>query len=266
MPPSRSPLPPWTPECCPPRFNHKMDEKLFTVNDIDFRTSDLKSLTVGQWLTDACIDTLPLLINKEEANCNIEIGPARHSPASTLASKNQQQEEEQHANNVNLIQSTTVSLLSLCPDITNEQLRDWNIFNPHSKSSLVLFPLNNGNPYNAHSGSHWSLLVLTSATTSTARWIHLDSCNGLNHTIAKQLIDKLRTNKPLPFVEPTVQQQTNNHDCGIFVIHWALCLMLQRGGTEGQSMEFPNIDSNQLRKEYYNIIQSFASSQIHNSK
>jgi hypothetical protein len=246
-----------------PRFNHKMDEKLFTVNDIDFRTSDLKSLTVGQWLTDACIDTLPLLINTEEANCEIGNGAARLSPASTLAAKYQQQ-EGQHANNVNLIQSTTVSLLSLYPDITDEQLRDWNIFNPHSKSTL--FPLNNGNPYNAHSGSHWSLLVLTSATTNTARWIHLDSCNGLNHKTAKQLIDKLPTNNQLPFIEPTVQQQTNNHDCGIFVIHWALCLMSQRGGTEGQSLEFPDIDSNQLRKEYYNIIQSFASSQIHNSR
>ncbi|CAD6270915.1 unnamed protein product [Miscanthus lutarioriparius] len=91
---------------------------------------------------------------------------------------------------------------------------------------LVLLHVNdNPDASVAEGGSHWTLLVLDSATRPSApRFVHHDSLRGMpNLPIAAHLADALRPllqcdSGTVALVQGHTPRQTNSYDCGVYVM------------------------------------------------
>ncbi|KAK4031383.1 hypothetical protein C8A01DRAFT_51517 [Parachaetomium inaequale] len=116
--------------------------------------------------------------------------------------------------------------------------------------------------WNADSGSHWSLL-LVSAIDRVA--FHYDSLDGSNYSAAKRAVDRLGwvLNVPLRFhqMEDTPQQD-NSKDCGVFVCilmrHLLIKRLMETKSNEKVSMSMSGkiIDSRGGRKEMLRLVES----------
>ena len=87
-----------------------------------------------------------------------------------------------------------------------------------STKAAVMWAVNNCATLDAPGGSHWSLLVFV---RSSKTFYHLDSCAGMNTQAAKDLARKaaeLVGVEQASVVEKDVEQQTNGHDCGVFLL------------------------------------------------
>ena len=131
------------------------------------------------------------------------------------------------------------------------------------KVTHIFLPISDSRDrWNADSGSHWSLL-LVSAIDRVA--FHYDSLGGSNFSAAKRAVDRLSwvLNVPLRFhqLEDTPQQE-NSKDCGVFVCilmrHLLIKRLLNANSNEKVSMSMSGkmIDSRGGRKEMLRIVES----------
>jgi len=87
-----------------------------------------------------------------------------------------------------------------------------------SSKKAVMWAVNNCASLDAPGGSHWSLLVYERKSQT---FYHLDSSTGMNNLVAKELAKKaakLVEAEQVSVVEMEVEQQTNGHDCGVFLL------------------------------------------------
>lgn len=132
-----------------------------------------------------------------------------------------------------------------------------------SKVTHVFLPISDSRDrWNADSGSHWSLL-LVSVIDRVA--FHYDSLGGSNFSAAKRGVERLSfvLGVSLRFhqLEDTPQQE-NSKDCGVFVCilmrHLLIKRLLNANSTEKVSMSMAGkmIDSRGGRKEMLRIVES----------
>jgi len=93
-----------------------------------------------------------------------------------------------------------------------------------SSKRAVLWALNNCASLDAPGGSHWSLLVFLRESRT---FYHLDSSAGMNSLAAKDMARRASkllggVGEASAVVEMEVEQQTNGHDCGVFLLLNAL--------------------------------------------
>ena len=93
-----------------------------------------------------------------------------------------------------------------------------------SSKRAVLWALNNCASLDAPGGSHWSLLVFL---RDSQTFYHLDSSAGMNIMAAKDMARRAsklvgKVEEAPAVVEMEVEQQTNGHDCGVFLLLNAL--------------------------------------------
>jgi sentrin-specific protease 8 len=110
------------------------------------------------------------------------------------------------------------------------------------------------------SGSHWSLLVIS---TNDRTAFHYDSSRGTNLFAAKQVIQKINQglSRPLQFQHlKDTPQQNNNYDCGVYVCcimqHLIVKRLLQAARTEmvSVSMAGRTVHAARARREILNAI------------
>jgi len=85
---------------------------------------------------------------------------------------------------------------------------------------IVFLAVNDNSDVEKTGGSHWSLLAYCRKGN---KFQHYDSSNGSNEKYARQLSKKMWRylgvgNEPSFTEMPVVPQQTNSHDCGVYVI------------------------------------------------
>jgi len=131
------------------------------------------------------------------------------------------------------------------------------------KATHIFLPISDSRDrWNADSGSHWSLL-LVSVIDRVA--FHYDSLGGSNFPAARRAVDRLSwlLGAPLRFhqLEDTPQQE-NSKDCGVFVCilmrHLLVKRLLNANSNEKVSMSMAGkmIDSRGGRKEMLRIVES----------
>lgn len=117
-------------------------------------------------------------------------------------------------------------LLFVPPDVTQcikfAPLSEMQVFLDPLQSdrrNFIFFALNNNEQAEYSGGTHWSLLVFSHPEKMV---FHFDSSRGSNQYQAVEFGEKLLNYFGLPslgrFSEPMCLQQTNGHDCGIFVL------------------------------------------------
>ena len=87
-----------------------------------------------------------------------------------------------------------------------------------SSKRAVMWALNNCASLEAPGGSHWSLLVFV---RDPKTFYHLDSSAGMNNLVAKDMARKaakLVGVEQASVIEMNVEQQSNGHDCGVFLL------------------------------------------------
>ena len=167
-------------------------EVVASLGDCLVREEDMLLLRPGQWLNDQLIGIIFELSEQETfAGSDIAfIGPEvtqfiKVSPATELAS--------------------CMELLGL------------------SSKHAVMWALNNCANLDAPGGSHWSLLVFVRHCLT---FYHLDSSAGMNSLVAKEMARRATKlvggEGQASVVEMDVDQQTNGHDCGVFLLLNAL--------------------------------------------
>ena len=168
-------------------------EVVASLGDCLVREEDMLLLRPGQWLNDQLIGIIFELSEQETfAGSNIAfIGPEV----------------------TQFIKVSPVTELALCLEPLGL-----------SSKRAVLWALNNCASLDAPGGSHWSLLVFLRESRT---FYHLDSSAGMNSLVAKDMA--WRASKLLgvvveasAVVEMEVEQQTNGHDCGVFLLLNAL--------------------------------------------
>ncbi|GAV71937.1 Peptidase_C48 domain-containing protein, partial [Cephalotus follicularis] len=139
---------------------------------------------------------------------------------------------------------------------------------------LIVFPVNdNGDLSRADGGTHWSLLVYYKKTNM---FVHHDSFDGMNTNVAMKFYHKIKgffgsggeygdrilSQGPTP-------QQSNNYDCGIYVIaiarvicQWYMVLSTSTCNYDDDDLWFSYVEDNvsdsvefSMRTEILNLIQ-----------
>lgn len=79
----------------------------------------------------------------------------------------------------------------------------------------IFIPINDGDPSEANSGTHWSLLVYVRAVNSFYYYDTL-KFNNLSHaeSTCKRIQPLLHVNTPSQLIPTTTPQQDNGFDCG----------------------------------------------------
>ncbi|KAI5642149.1 hypothetical protein NE865_05841 [Phthorimaea operculella] len=133
------------------------------------------------------------------------------------------------------------------------------------RKKFVFFALNDNDLPDRAGGSHWSLLVYSKPESC---FYHLDSSSGNNHNVAWELSSRLTSyfsrGVSVNFVNKECLQQSNGYDCGVYVIfntqRLAECAILH-GAIDSCDMVGVKINTDALRREILEIIQSLSSSQ-----
>ncbi|WP_028350517.1 Ulp1 family isopeptidase, partial [Bradyrhizobium murdochi] len=85
--------------------------------------------------------------------------------------------------------------------------------NGNDTADFLFLPVNDAMDPN-RLGTHWSLLLLDRHTRGEPVAYHYDSVRGHNHEAAAQLARRLRAR----LESPSMAQQRNSYDCGVFVV------------------------------------------------
>ncbi|RXG89189.1 hypothetical protein EAS62_31990 [Bradyrhizobium zhanjiangense] len=85
--------------------------------------------------------------------------------------------------------------------------------NGNDTADFLFLPVNDAMDPN-RLGTHWSLLLLDRHTRGEPIAYHYDSVRGHNHEAAAQLARRLRAR----LESPSMAQQRNSYDCGVFVV------------------------------------------------
>jgi sentrin-specific protease 8 len=176
--------------------NQQPDPIILNYNDSLLYESDLRLLTVGQWLNDRLIGFIYEYFELEayKSECTSDASGSRH-----LA----------------FVNPSTVQYMKLCETIDEAKMC---FIEPLGldRARLVLMPLNdNANPGDC-GGSHWSLLVLDK---QNAKFVHYDSI-GSNEKEAVLFVNKYKKcfrAEKLEICEK-YPKQSNFSDCGVFVL------------------------------------------------
>eukprot|EP01117_Protostelium_nocturnum_P012546 TRINITY_DN4622_c0_g1_i1.p1 TRINITY_DN4622_c0_g1~~TRINITY_DN4622_c0_g1_i1.p1 ORF type:complete len:223 (-),score=74.82 TRINITY_DN4622_c0_g1_i1:33-701(-) len=88
---------------------------------------------------------------------------------------------------------------------------------------FIFLPINNNSNVERTGGSHWSLLLFESKTST---FFHFDSCQSINSspaTVIANQFGKLFSTKT-KYQSINCPQQKNGHDCGIFLLAFSFIL------------------------------------------
>ncbi|CAL9116346.1 unnamed protein product [Musa textilis] len=172
--------------------NNKGDEKILSYLDVVMRRSDLDILRGPHYLNDRIIEFYFAHL-------------ASLSPSPSPRA---------------LLLPPSISFwLTNCPD--PQSLRQSADPLRLPDRDLVLFPVNSNLDVTvAGGGSHWSLLVYC---REAGEFVHHDSCRSANRCHAERLFHAVSRfvddgGEPPRLVEGLTPQQTNGHDCGLFVM------------------------------------------------
>ena len=118
-------------------------------------------------------------------------------------------------------------ILADTPD--NQFRRIFELAEHGKKLCCVIMPVNNNSMAESAGGSHWSLLVahtLVSSSPSTAMpaFLHFDSSDGMNETVARAMYEKIVSLfgwKGAAYEKAACPQQTNGCDCGAYALIFA---------------------------------------------
>ena len=108
------------------------------------------------------------------------------------------------------------------------------------KFDVVLLPVNDSRSVSSTlSGAHWSLLCYVRSEQTA---YHIDSASSFNATDAKKIIQKLSvlTKIRIQGKNMCCSQQTNGHDCGVYVIYFARCIVdsfVKNGRFESETVQ-----------------------------
>ncbi|KAI8645263.1 hypothetical protein BD408DRAFT_412071 [Parasitella parasitica] len=79
----------------------------------------------------------------------------------------------------------------------------------------IFIPVNDGDPYQAYSGTHWSVMVYVRPTNSFYYYDTLKFNNLRDGEVtSKRIQPLLKQNKPAQFIPSSTPQQINGSDCG----------------------------------------------------
>ncbi|MDA9496167.1 Ulp1 family isopeptidase [Bradyrhizobium sp. CCBAU 11357] len=113
------------------------------------------------------------------------------------------------------------------------------IYDPNGNTADFLFlPVNDAMDPN-RLGTHWSLLLLDRRTREAPIAYHYDSVRGHNHEAAAQLARRLRAR----LESPSMAQQRNSYDCGVFVVEGTRALVRRLAQGELPGHELLHLDN-----------------------
>ncbi|MCP1755645.1 MULTISPECIES: Ulp1 family isopeptidase [Bradyrhizobium] len=112
-------------------------------------------------------------------------------------------------------------------------------YDPNGNGPDFLFlPVNDAMDPN-RPGTHWSLLLLDCHTQGEPVAYHYDSVRGHNHEAAAQLARRLRAR----LESPSMAQQRNSYDCGVFVVDGTRALVRRLAQGERPAHEPLHLDN-----------------------
>ncbi|WFU14875.1 Ulp1 family isopeptidase [Bradyrhizobium sp. CB3481] len=109
-------------------------------------------------------------------------------------------------------------------------------------ADFVFLPVSNASEANNFGGSHWSLLLVDRRNRARPIACHYDSARPINHEPAKRLAAVLGLRF---FKTATMRQQTNNHDCGVFMVDGTRTL----AGRLAEGSDLLNLDNLRPNRE-----------------
>ncbi|KAI7905576.1 uncharacterized protein BX663DRAFT_500201 [Cokeromyces recurvatus] len=159
-------------------------------HDIVIRQSDLDTLAPGQWLNDTMIafhmEFLERTFVPKDANY-LFLRPGM-------------------VHLITFAQGDVMQLVSALPPNMD-------------KYEAIFIPINDGKPYEAYSGTHWSLMVYIRQVNSFYYYDTLKFNNLRDGEMtSRRLQPLLRLKERSQFIPSTTPQQGNGSDCGVSVI------------------------------------------------
>ncbi|MCA1457307.1 hypothetical protein I6F35_29595 [Bradyrhizobium sp. BRP22] len=110
--------------------------------------------------------------------------------------------------------------------------------NGNDTADFLFLPVNDAMDPN-RLGTHWSLLLLDRHTRGEPVAYHYDSVRGHNHEAAAQLARRLRAR----LESPSMAQQRNSYDCGVFVVDGTRALVRRLAQGERPAHEPLHLDN-----------------------
>ncbi|WP_225131050.1 Ulp1 family isopeptidase [Bradyrhizobium sp. IC3123] len=110
--------------------------------------------------------------------------------------------------------------------------------NGNDTADFLFLPVNDAMDPN-RLGTHWSLLLLDRRTRGEPIAYHYDSVRGHNHEPAAQLARRLRAR----LESPSMAQQRNSYDCGVFVVDGTRALVRRLAQGERPGHELLHLDN-----------------------
>ncbi|WP_235976690.1 Ulp1 family isopeptidase [Bradyrhizobium archetypum] len=110
--------------------------------------------------------------------------------------------------------------------------------NGNDTADFLFLPVNDAMDPN-RLGTHWSLLLLDRHTRGEPVAYHYDSVRGHNHEAAAQLARRLRAR----LESPSMVQQRNSYDCGVFVVDGTRALVRRLAQGERPAHEPLHLDN-----------------------
>ncbi|KAG2212662.1 hypothetical protein INT47_000639 [Mucor saturninus] len=167
-----------------------VDNLILHYHDVVIRQSDLNTLAPGEWLNDTMLEFHMEFLERTFVPKDAHYLFLRPGI-------------------VQLITFAEGDVMNLVPALPKDM----------DGYEAIFIPVNDGDPAQANSGTHWSLLVYVRAVNSFYYYDTLRFNNLRNAEITcKRMQPLLRLDKSSQFIPATTPQQDNGSDCGVSVI------------------------------------------------